>query len=332
MNTTSDPTTAPALVHNPQDHTLSIHSLPVPTPIGPDEHLLVVQAVALTNGELSWPEPAAVSPYSVPGYEVSGTVVSAPLDSPFRPGTAVYARTAFERPGSARVYSIARTAELGRKPDNISWEAAATVPLSALTAWQALFDHGGLLAPADEPSSASQNRSKRILITAAAGGVGLWAVQLAKLAGAGCVIGTCGPANIDFVQGLGADEVVDYTVVPDLGQWIGGKERFDLVLDCVGGRTLEQAWLCVKDSGMLISIVQPPEIKRPQSGVSNAIRSKFFIVKANGKQLERITTLIELGKCRTFVDSVFALEEFQQAFQKVHGGHVRGKVVLSIAT
>ena len=101
MDDRSIPTTAPALVHNPKDHTLSICSVPIHIPTAPDEHLLAVQAVALTHGELSWAEPAAVSPYSIPGYKVPGTVVSGPPDLPFPPGTTVYARTAVDRPGSA---------------------------------------------------------------------------------------------------------------------------------------------------------------------------------------------------------------------------------------
>ncbi|EOO02962.1 putative alcohol dehydrogenase zinc-binding domain-containing protein [Phaeoacremonium minimum UCRPA7] len=331
MSNTAIPSAARALVHNPQTHDLTLLTPPVPTPTGPDEHLLAVHAVALTNGELSWPEPATVSPHAIPGYEVSGTVIAAPPDSPFQPSADVYARTAFDRPGSARPYSIALTAELGRKPQNLSWEAAATVPLSALTAWQALFDHGGLAAPGDE-SSLSRNRSKRILITAAAGGVGLWAVQLAKLAGVDHIVGTCGSTNAGFVLGLGADEVVDYTVVSDLASWVSDRGRFDLVLDCVGGSTLEQAWLCVKaDNGMLISIVQPPEMRKPQVGISDNVRSLFFIVEANGRQLEKITSLIEQKKCTTVVDSAFAFEEFGEAFDKVRGGHLRGKVVLSVA-
>ena len=321
------PRVAQALVHDPKARTLTIQDLPVPAPRGSSpEHLLRVHAVALTNGELAWPEPAAVA-RPIPGYEVAGVVVSAPGGSPFQPGAEVYARTAFECPGNAREYSIATTAELGRKPSTLSWEEAATVPLSALTAWQALFVHGGFTAPGDGDGDA--NAKKRLLVTAASGGVGIFAVQLARWAGVGNVVGTCGPANVGFVKALGADEVLNYRVFGNLAKW--GGEKFDLVIDCVGGETLSQAWTCVKDGGSLIGIAMPPDLKKPTQVVAGTVHSIFFIVEADGKQLERVTELIEAGKLQTAFDSAFPLGNYDEAFAKVNGGHARGKVVLQLA-
>src|SRR3569833_3855942 len=130
------PETAPALVHIPSSHTLSLQSLPVPPASNPDEHLIREHAVALTNGELEWPEPATQA-RPIPGYEASGTVVRAPAGSAFAAGAEEYARPGFDRQGSARTYSVALGTALGRTPRGLGWEAAATVPLSALTAWQA---------------------------------------------------------------------------------------------------------------------------------------------------------------------------------------------------
>jgi NADPH:quinone reductase-like Zn-dependent oxidoreductase len=323
------PTSAIALVHHPQTQSLSLENLPLPdVATENDEHLIRVHAVALTNGELSWPEPLAQT-HPIPGYEVAGTVEIAPPHSPFQRGAKVYARTDFGRPGSARQFSVALTSELGRKPRNISWEEAATVPLSALTAWQALFTHGGL----DEPmvlGVKSANSLKRVLVTAAAGGVGIFAVQLAKLAGAE-VVGTAGPANQGFLKELGADETLDYTKT-DISDWVvqSRSRQFDLVIDCVGGSTLTSAWKCVRDGGMIISIASPAEACRPKEGTLNTIRSAWFIVGANNEQLEKLPVLIEEGKCKVVVDTAFALEDYQRAFSKAQGGHVRGKIVLSI--
>jgi NADPH:quinone reductase-like Zn-dependent oxidoreductase len=317
-----------ALVHNPSTNTLSLEVLPVPRPVNSDEHLIRVHAVALTNGELAWPEPATQE-HPIPGYEVAGVVELAPADSPFPQGTAVYARTGFARPGSSRPLTIARTSELGRKPANISWEEAATVPLSGLTAWQALFVHGGLLPP-DGFEARQENVGKRVFITAAAGGVGIWAVQLAKLAGA-YVVGTCGPSNVDFVSSLGVDEVFDYTKT-DLASWTKTRERrFDLIVDCVGGQTLEQAWTCAAEGGLVISVATPARLRKPAAGIAANVRDAWFIVEADSSQLEKITTLLEKGKAKAIFDSVFELVDYMPAFEKVRGGHVRGKVVLKIS-
>lgn len=327
-NQPTTPTTAPALTHDLETHTLYIKTLPVPATTNPEEHLIEVKATALTNGELTWPEPATVSP-AIPGYEVSGTVIHAPAKSPFPVGSEVYARTGFERQGNARQYSVALTGELGHKPENLSWAEAATVPLSALTAWQALFVHASFAPPGTD---LARNAAKRVLITAAAGGVGVWAIQLARVAGIGEIVGTCGPTNIEFVKSLGAHEVVDYTRHKDLSVWVNGRDedKFDLVIDGVGGAGLEQAWMCVKDGGLLISIVMPPDGKKPSSGVGEDVKGLFFIVEADGGQLEKITGLIEKGECRAVVDSEYRLEDYQKAFEKVKAGRLRGKVVLTL--
>ncbi|CAM1500475.1 Fc.00g096370.m01.CDS01 [Cosmosporella sp. VM-42] len=333
MASVAVPDEASALVHDSKTKSLSIQTLPVPKRSGPEDHLVRIHAVAITNGELAWPEPLSLDT-PIPGYELSGTVVSAPGDSPFPPGTDVYARTAFDRYGSARPFSIAKSQELGHKPANISWEEAATVPLSALTAWQALFIHGGLAAPSkdvDLTNIHQRNAAKRVLVTAAAGGVGIWAVQLASLAGAH-VVGTCGAGNAQFVKDLGAVEVLGYKTT-DLSKWINENpagRKFDLALDAVGGESLTQCWCSVRDGETLVSIVMPPESNRPATGVGKDVSGVFFIVEANGNHLEEISALVEQGKCKTAFDSAFPFEEFEEAFKRAQGGHVRGKVVLKL--
>lgn len=238
----------------------STWNLPVPDPKGAVQHLILVKAVAFTNGELKWPEPASCSP-AIPGYEVSGTVISAPPGSRFPVGSEIYARTSFQRQENARQCSIALAGEMGHKPKNLSWSQAATVPLSGLTAWQALFVHGDFEPPG---GGSGKNGTRKILVTAAAGGVGIWAIQLARLAGIGVFIATCGPANIAFVQSLGAHEALNYTTHADLSTWIEsrGGEKFDVVLDCVGEVGLEQSWMAVKEGGLLISIAMLPDSQK----------------------------------------------------------------------
>lgn len=325
---------ADALVHDKAAKALVIKTLPVPKPTGPDDHLIRIRAVALTNGELTWPEPLALAD-PVPGYEMAGTVVHAPPNSPFPPGTDVFARTDFHRHGSARPFSIATTPELSRKPANLSWEEAATVPLSALTAWQALFVHGGLAAPdVREPQGTAQdkNRGKRVLVTAAAGGAGIWLVQLARLAGA-YVVGTCGASNAEFVaRDLGAHEVLDYRKV-NVADWVAEDlegRGFDVALDCVGPDTLKQVWSAARAGGKVISIVQPPAGARPSGGVAADVSSMFFIVDANQEQLGKIVELLEAGVCKAFVDSAFDLRDGANAFERVHARRLRGKVVLRV--
>jgi NADPH:quinone reductase-like Zn-dependent oxidoreductase len=153
-----------------------------------------------------------------------------------------------------------------------------------------------------------------VLVTAGAGGVGIWAVQLARLAGVEYIVTTCGPTNIDFVKSLGAHEVRDYT--SSSGYLSGCGESFDLVLDCVGGSTLETAWTCAKPGGRVISVAIPANLKRPNIGVATGVQTVWFIVAASSDQLEKITELIELGFCKTAVDSIFAWTSLRKRFPK----------------
>jgi NADPH:quinone reductase-like Zn-dependent oxidoreductase len=293
-------------------------------------HLIRTYATALTSGELTWPEPLLPST-PIPGYDLAGTIVSAPPASKFKPGDEVYALTSFSRQGNAREYSVALEEELALRPKGLRWAEAASVPLSALSAWQALSVHAGLAAPdlnAGEDAVHAEEKRARVLVTAAAGGVGVWGVQLAHAAGAE-VVGTCGTSNVEFVRGLGADEVVNYTKV-GLKEWLNGHEgrKFDVVLDCVGGQTLSDAWTCVKEGGVIVSVAQPPESKRPESGVSAEVRQVWFIVEPNGSQLALVTSLIEAGRCNGVVDSVWAVVDWEKAFERLNGGHLQGKVVI----
>ncbi|MCJ1241267.1 hypothetical protein MMC14_009271 [Varicellaria rhodocarpa] len=257
------PISARALVQvDPLYKELSLTSLRVPR-VRPnsDEHLIRVHTVAICNGELLWmknfPPADLTSKDLVPTFDVAGTVVEAPASSTFCPGDEVYARTSPGRTGCARDYAIALTEELAHRSQRLTWAESAALPLSAQTAWQALFIHAGL-----DSIGANHASGKRVLVTAAAGGVGAWVMQLSNLAGAE-VIGTCGPQNAKLVQSLGAREVIDYHTA-DIREWgQSPQNQVGIVIDCVGGKALEDVWWTVRDGGILISVVQPPEIVRP---------------------------------------------------------------------
>ncbi|KAL2822880.1 putative zinc-binding oxidoreductase [Aspergillus granulosus] len=321
------PTKIRALLQaDPTSTTITLVERDVPTPdLTKSEHLIKVHSTSPCAGELLWPRMV-----SIPGKEiitcddVAGVVVSAPLDSPFQPGTEVYARTNYWRPGCARDYTIATTEELARRAKNLSWAESAATPLSAITAWQAYFTHSGVGEFGDEAW-----KGKRVLITAASGGVGVWLVQVGKLLGAE-VIGTCGPRNVEFVKGLGASEVLDYRTT-DFKAWASDeKNKVDLIIDCIGGKSLEDAWWTLKDNGTIIGIVQPPEQKKPEGLALPGVTAKFFIMKPSGKDLEQITKLVEAGKASPVVDSVWPLEQFEHGYARLESGHARGKVVFDL--
>ncbi|EAW14985.1 NADP-dependent oxidoreductase [Aspergillus clavatus NRRL 1] len=301
------------------------HPVPVPRE-GTDEHLIHVRSVSPCANELNWAKnfPHLQTRELIPCYDIAGTIVAAPPTSDFQPGAEVYARSNYMSPGCARDYTLVGGAELARRPRNVDWAHATSIPLSAQTALQALFVQSGIGGLGD-----SAWKGKRVLVTAASGGVGSWVVQLGRVAGA-TVIGTCGPQNVDFVKGLGAEEVVNYREV-DLKAWGQKAEnQVDLVVDCIGKKSLEDAWWCVKEGGTLISIFQPPEQVQPEECKEKNVKNFFFIVAANRSDLETITKLVEEGKCHGVVDSIWPLEQFEDAFKRLDSGHARGKIILDL--
>jgi NADPH:quinone reductase-like Zn-dependent oxidoreductase len=302
---------------------------PIPTPnFDKNQHLIKVHATAPCSGELLWPAgfPEREEPNKVlvPCDDLAGTIVSAPPNSPFKAGDEIYARTNFNRAGNAADYTIGLTEELAIKPKNLSWAEAASVSLSVLTAWQALFSQAGL-----GDFGPNTYKGKRILVTAAAGGVGQYMVQLGRLSGAE-VVGTAGPDNIDFVKSLGALEVLNYRTT-DFKAWAEAEgKKVDLVIDCVGNKSLEDAWWTVKDGGIMMSICQPPEQQIPAGYTGKDVRNSFWIMHPDGPTLSKITLLLEEGKLKPTVDSVFPLEKFEEAFKRVDSGHARGKVVFDL--
>ncbi|KAL4963857.1 NADP-dependent oxidoreductase [Aspergillus stella-maris] len=329
MTSTIPPTMRAIVQPDPHSTDLILTTVPTPTPEpNTTEHLIKVQAISPCNGELLWPPhfPPSQTRTFIPCPDFAGTVVSAPDDSPFQPESEVYTRANYLRNGAGSEYTLATTDELALCPKGLSWAERAAIPLSSLTAWQALFVHceiGGI--------DSGNWKKKKVLVTGASGGVGAWVVQLAKLVGAK-VIGTCGGDNVGFVKGLGCEEVLDYRAT-DMKTWAEGlEERVDVVIDCVGKKSLADAWWAVKDGGLMLSIFQSPNTARPDECEVKDVKDIFFIMEPNGEHLAAITKLVEEGKCRGFVDSVYPLEKFEEAFEKVGTGHAKGKVVVELST
>jgi NADPH:quinone reductase-like Zn-dependent oxidoreductase len=247
----------------------------------------------------------------VPGWDVSGVVeeVGAGVTQ-FKPADEVYSVPDPLRDGAYAEYIAVRESEVALKPKSLHHVHAAAVPLAALTAWQTLCDTAKL-----EPG-------QRVLIHAAAGGVGHFAVQLAKWKGAH-VIATASTKNHALLRELGADETIDYT-----------RQRFeevarniDIVLDPIGGDTQERSWQVLKKGGALLSIVQPPSADKAKA---LGVRAAFVASHPNGAQLTEIAKLIDAGKVKPTVDRILPLSEARRAHELSKSGHTRGKIVLRV--
>jgi NADPH:quinone reductase-like Zn-dependent oxidoreductase len=228
-----------------------------------------------------------------------------------RPGDAVYGLADFPRDGAAAEFEAVRAANLATKPRSIGHVEAASLPLAALTAWQALFEHGRLVA------------GQSVLIHAGAGGVGSLAVQLAHSRGL-TVFATASARDVAFVQSLGADVVIDYRA-----------ERFedrardvDVVFDTVGGETLERSLGVLRKGGVLVSVVAP---KAPEAAELHGLRGVYFIVEGDRAQLEQIATLVDEGKLKPIIARVFPLAAAREAFEFGAASHAPGKIVLEVA-
>jgi NADPH:quinone reductase-like Zn-dependent oxidoreductase len=288
--------------------------MPVPG-ITRGEVLVKVHAAGITPTEFTWNSTftnstgAARLPI-VPSFEVSGTVAEAAPGADLELGDAVYGLLDFWRDGAAAEYVGASADRFALKPFSLDYVAAAAVPLSGLTAWQALFDHAEL------------SEGDSVLIHGAAGGVGTFAVQLAHWWGAH-VIGTCSQNNEGLVRELGADEVLDYRTV----RFEDKVKDVDVVLDTVGGDTLERSWGVIRSGGSLITIVgDAPEDKAAKFG----IRAKSFLVRPSRVELNQIARLVDEGTIRPVVEEVFPLARAREAYERGMLGHNRGKLVLKV--
>jgi NADPH:quinone reductase-like Zn-dependent oxidoreductase len=267
---------------------------------GPAEALVRVHAAAITRDELEWPVDRLPA---IPSYELSGVVeeVGAGVSGVVA-GDEVFGLTPFDRDGVAADYTALPAELLVAKPRALGHAESAAIPLPALTAWQGLFDHTRLAA------------SERVLIHGAAGGVGRFAVQLARACGAH-VIGAASAANLEAVRELGAHETVDAaTRLED------AVAPVDAVFDTTGGERLRLSPALLRAGGRLVSVAEDP----PDGGV-------YFIVEPNPDQLSSIARLVDSGELRPAPVEVFPLISAREAFARSLEPGRRGKVVLAVA-
>jgi NADPH:quinone reductase-like Zn-dependent oxidoreductase len=245
------------------------------------------------------------------GWDVSGVVEALGTNlTRIKLGDEVFSRPDISRDGAYAEFIVIRESELALKPKSTDHIHAAALPLAGLTAWQTLIDAGGLAA------------GQRVLIHAAAGGVGSLAVQLAKWKEA-YVIGTASERNHDFLRKLGVDQVVDYE-----------RERFedvvqpvDIVLDTMGGEIQERSWKVLKRGGILISVVSPPSA---ETASAHGVRQAFVFIRPDATQLAQLAKLADADKIKAIVETILPLSDATRGQELSQRGHTRGKIVLRV--
>ncbi len=283
---------------------LRIEDVPAPQP-GDGEVLVSVRAASINP--IDWKFRRGLSPKDLPavlGNDISGTVAQSRAEG-VAEGDEVFG---FSPGGGYAELAVCPAQAIAKKPPGVSHEQAAALPVSGLTAWQALFDRGALQS------------GQTLLVAGAAGGVGHLAVQLGKHAGAR-VIGTGSARNRDFVLGLGADEYVDYTT-QDVADVVGDA---DVVFDTVGAKTTETLVPTVRKGGVLVVIAgAPPEAEAAERG----FRAELLIMTVNQQQLTDIAALVASGDVRVEIAGTFSLDEVAKAHELSEAGHTRGKLML----
>lgn len=296
---------------------LQVDPISIPEPHD-DEVLVKVAAASVNPVDFKTREGkfAAVTEDKLPivlGRDLAGTVEALGTRAHYMlsKGEPVFAFIGNDR-GAQSEYAIVKALELVAAPRSIDLVHAAAVPLAAITAWQGLFDHGNL------------QKGQSVLIHGGAGGVGHLAIQIAKAKGAR-VITTVGEDDLDFARELGADIAIDYK-----------NERFedvvsgvDVVFDLVGGETQDRSWGVIREGGILVCTMQEPD--RAKAEAHRVRAAPRYMATPNAVQLGEVADLIDAGKIKVVVSETFPLDEVRQAQQRLEQGHIRGKIVLTLA-
>jgi NADPH:quinone reductase-like Zn-dependent oxidoreductase len=319
-----------------------VRSGDMPEPAVREDDVLVrvhAAGVNLLDAKIRNGEFKLILPFHLPvvlGNDVAGAVVRVGSRvRRFKPGDEVYARPDQNRIGTFAEYISMKEDDLALKPEKLTMDEAASVPLAGLTAWQALIERANL------------RNGQKVFIQAGSGGVGTFAIQLAKHVGA-TVATTTSTANIDLVKSLGADIVIDYRK-DDFEEIL---HDYDVVLHSLDEKTLKKSLRVLKPGGKLISISGPPDpdfakdlgspwILRPATRVLSyrarreakrrQVSYSFLFMRANGDQLRAIGSLIDSGIIRPVLDRVFPFESTKEAMAYVEGGRAKGKVVVKVS-
>jgi NADPH:quinone reductase-like Zn-dependent oxidoreductase len=283
---------------------LRVEEVPLPEPQD-GEVLIRVRAVSVNP--IDWKQRRGLAPKQLPavlGNDVSGTVERSRAEG-FVEGEDVFG---FAPGGGYAEYAACPASAIAKKPPALDHAQAAAIPISGLTAWQALFDRGGLTS------------GQTLLVAGAAGGVGHMAVQLGRHAGAR-VIGTGSARNREFVLGLGAEQYVDYAS-QDVAEEVAG---VDVAFDTVGGATTATLVPAVREGGVIVVIAgAPPEAEASARGV----RAELLIMSVNAEQLASIAELVAAGEVKVEIAATFSLSQVVQAHELSEAGHTRGKLIL----
>ncbi len=248
----------------------------------------------------------------IPGLDVAGVVEEAGANvTRFKPGDSVYACLSFATQGAYAEFAVAKDTEASPKPRGLGFEGAAAMPVAAATAWQALVEIANLIS------------GQTVLIHGGSGGVGIFAIQIAKARGAK-VIATASAANQEFMKDLGADRVIDYNAT----KFEEVAKDVDVVLDTVAGDTLKRSYAVVKKGGIIVSLLEPPDKAELDA---RGIRGTAFMVSPNASLLSELTKLVEAKKLKPIVSKTFPLAEAARAHEAIETGHTRGKIVLRVA-
>jgi NADPH:quinone reductase-like Zn-dependent oxidoreductase len=295
--------------------TLKVEEIARPVP-GPGDALVRVHAVALNS--IDWKIRAGhlqswlkyQFPFT-PGWDFSGVIESVGNDVKlWKPGEEVYGLLDISGNGAGAEFVLVPSDRLAAKPKSVDHVHAAAVPLAGLTAWQALFDTAQLLA------------GQSVLIHAGAGGVGTFAVQLAKWKGAH-VYATASGANQDFLRSLGVDQPIDYTTT----RFEDVVKGVDVVVDSMAGETRERSWQVLKRGGFLVSLLGQGSLEQASA---HGVRATIILVKSNLDELEQMADLIDAGKLKPVVGAEFPLEQAVEAHRLGETNHARGKIVLKV--
>lgn len=318
---------------------LRFGDMPEPAP-GQDDVLVEIHAAGLNvlDSKIRDGEFKLILPNRPPfilGHDVAGVVVRVGSKvRQFKPGDEVYARPRDGRVGTFAEFIAINEADVALKPKNLTMEEAASIPLVGLTAWQVLVERGKVM------------KGQKVLIHAGSGGLGTFAIQLAKHLGA-TVATTTSTLNVDLVRSLGADVIIDYKK-QDFEKALAG---YDMVLNSLDGDTLQKSLSVLKSGGKLISVTGPPDpdfargqglnwvLRQVVRLLSFGIRRRakhrrvsysFLFMRSSGLQLSQITSLIEAGIIRPIMDRVFPFEATNEALAYIETGRSKGKVVVKV--